>query len=163
MAVKIVSVEFEGGQKSKKILREIALRLGKGGEVKVGFLENATYPTDNGGLPVATVAFWQEFGTHGKRPIPSRPYFRNMIEDQAETWGKKLGIALKMNEYRTKPALELLGADIKGRLVESINLLQDPPLAAYTVAKKGFAKPLIDTAVMVRAPAWVVKLGKPTT
>lgn len=161
MAQRVVSAGIEGGGKLDKYLRELAVRLGAGAEVSVGFLEGATYPAEDGGLPVAQVAFWQEFGTHGKRPIPPRPFFRNMIEDQAPTWAQKLGAAIRYHGYRARPALEILGADIRGHLVESINLLQDPPLAPYTVEKKGFAKPLIDTAVMVRAPAWVVRLGQP--
>lgn len=156
---RVVSISIEGGKKTQKYLRELAQRLGAGGEARVGFLENATYPAEDGGLSVAQVAFWSQFGTSRS---PPRPFFTNMIEDQAGTWGPKLGIALKLTGYRTRPALEILAADIKGHLVESINLLQDPPLAPFTIAKKGFAKPLIDTAVMIRAADWVVMMGAPT-
>ena len=155
----VVEVKLEGGAKLQRKLREIVLRLGKGGEAQVGFLEQATYPTEQGGLHVAQVAFWNEFGTVRS---PPRPFFRNMIEDQMPTWANKLGIALRLSNYRPRQALEIVAADMKGHLVESINLLQDPPLAPYTVEKKGFAKPLIDKAVMVRAPAWVVRTGAPT-
>lgn len=154
-----VDVEVEGGEKLNKYLRELALRLGQGGEIRVGFLEGATYPVDDGGLSVAQVAFWNEFGT---KKSPARPFFRNMIEDQQPTWARKLGAAVRYSQYRTRQALEIVAADIKGHLVESINLLQEPALAPYTVEKKGFAKPLIDTGVMVRSVAWQVVLGEPT-
>lgn len=159
---KTVTVQLEGGKKSQRYLRELALRLGAGGEARVGFLEKATYPAEDGGTNVAQVAFWNEFGTEGKHPSPPRPFFRNMIEDQMPTWAKKLGIAIPFTGYRSKEALELVAADIKGHLIESINLLQDPPLAPYTIEKKDFAKPLIDTAVMVRSVDWVVEAGAPT-
>lgn len=154
-----VTAEVDGGDNLKRYLRELAVRLGDGAEARVGFLEGATYPAKDGGMSVAQVAFWNEYGT---TKSPPRPFFRNMIEDQAPTWATKLSAAIKYTNYRPRAALELLAADIRGHLVESINLLQDPPLAAYTVEKKGFAKPLIDSAVMVRAPAWVVTTGRPT-
>lgn len=158
MATKIVEADIEGGRKLNKYLHELALRLGQGGEAKIGFLEGATYPEEDGGGSVAQVAFWNEFGT---KKAPPRPFFRNMIEEQAPTWSRKLGAAVRWSNYRARPALEILAADIKGHLVESINLLQDPPLSPYTVEKKGFAKPLIDTAVMVRSVSWVVTMSAP--
>jgi hypothetical protein len=183
---KTVTVQLEGGGKSAKYLRELALRLGKGGEARVGFLEGATYPAgierkrkdghktagknaaardkkaSSTTVSVAQVAFWNEYGTQGKRPSPPRPFFRNMIEDQMPTWAHKLGVAIPFSGYRSKQALEIVAADIRGHLIESINLLQDPPLAQYTIEMKGFAEPLIDTAVMLRATDWVVKMGAPT-
>lgn len=156
--VKTVTVQLEGGKKTGKVLRELALRLGKGGEARIGFFEDATYPAEDGGLPVAQVAFWNEYGT---TRAPSRPFIRNMVEDQMPTWAHKLSVAIPLTGYRSQEALELVAADIKGHMVESINLLQDPALAAYTIEKKGFAKPLIDTAVMIRSIGWVVDAGKP--
>lgn len=158
MATKTVDVDVEGGKKLNKYLRELALRLGQGGEIRVGFLDGATYPAEDGGLNVAQVAFWQNFGT---TKAPARPFFDNMIEDQAPTWARKLGLAVRYSQYRVKQALEIVAADIKGHLVESINMLQDPPLSPVTVERKGFPKPLIDTGVMVRSVSWVVVTGQP--
>lgn len=159
MAQHVVQGSLEGGKKLEKYLRELALRLGAGGEAKIGFLEGKTYPQAQGGLSVAQVAFWNEFGTV---KAPPRPFFRNMIEDQSPTWARKLGAAARYSGYRAKPALEIVAADIKGHLVESINLLQEPPLADYTIEKKGFSKPLIDKGIMVDSPAWVVSTEAPT-
>jgi hypothetical protein len=157
--IKTVTAQVEGGGKLSKRLTEIALQLGRGDiDVSVGFQNKATYPAEDGGLSVAQVAFWNEYGTEKS---PPRPFFQNMIEDQQPTWARKLGAALRYTGYRTKPALEIVAADIKGHLVESINLLQDPSLAPYTIEKKGFAKPLIDTAVMIRSITWVVEAGVP--
>lgn len=189
-----VEVEIEGGDKLNKYLRNLASRLGNGGEVAVGFFEGATYPAqqkkhdaagvkiqgrnagkrrarnlsathgvddegDEQALHVAQVAFWQEFGT--EKGIPPRPFFRNFIADQMPTWAQKLGMAARYTGYRPKQMLEILGADMKGHLVESINILQDPPLSDRTVKEKGFSKPLIDTAVMIRSVGWEVNTGEP--
>jgi hypothetical protein len=160
MVTRVVTASIEGGDKLAKKVREIALALGRGDvDLSVGFQNGATYPVEDGGLPVSQVAFWNEFGTTKQ---PPRPFIANMVEDQKPTWATKLGAALKYTGYRVRPALEIMGADIKGHMVESINLLQDPPLAPYTIEKKGFAKPLIDTAVMVRNVTWVVKSGEAT-
>ena len=163
MVTRVVTAEIEGGGKLSKRLREIAIALGKGDiDLSVGFQNGATYPEEDGGLPVAQVAFWNEFGTNGKHPSPPRPFIANMVEDQKPTWATKLGAALRFTGYRVRPALEIMGADIKGHMVESINLLQDPPLSPYTIEKKGFAKPLIETGVMIRNVTWVVKAGEVT-
>lgn len=161
MVTQTVTGSVEGGEKLDAYLQKLARRLGAGGTASIGFLEGATYAADDGGLPVAQAAFWNEYGTAGKHPSPPRPYFRNMIEDQAPTWARKLGIAARMTQYRVRPTLEIVAADIKGHLVESINLLQDPPLSEFTIEKKGFPKPLIDTGTMIRAVAWRVVTGPP--
>jgi superfamily II DNA or RNA helicase len=47
--------------------------------------------------------------------------------------------------------LRIVGEDIQGALIQSINDFTSPALAASTIARKGFDKPLIDTAVMVNS------------
>ena len=66
MAVVSAGVGFEmefyysvGGDKAKSAIAEAVLRYGTGPKLKVGFLENATYPD---GTPVAMVAMINEFG-----------------------------------------------------------------------------------------------------
>jgi len=44
-----------------------------------------------------------------------------------------------------------MGGLIGGELAESISELVSPPLAPYTIQKKGFDKPLIDTAHMFQS------------
>ncbi|NWC11933.1 hypothetical protein HX776_24405 [Pseudomonas agarici] len=58
---------FHGGEALQKYLDNIAKNLTKGDALKVGFLENATYPD---GTPVAMVAAVNEFG--GTIEIPER-------------------------------------------------------------------------------------------
>ncbi|HEY1441411.1 MAG TPA: hypothetical protein VGF65_11345 [Mycobacterium sp.] len=120
--------------------------------VKVGFLGGATYPD---GTSVAMVAAVNEFGAPS-RGQPPRPFFRNMIADQSPTWGAKAAAILKTNGGDVKATLDVLGQEIQGRLIQSINTLTEPPLAASTIARKGFDKPLIDTSLMVKSVSYEV-------
>lgn len=131
-----------------KRLHEIAS--GMSGTVEVGFLEGATYPD---GTPVAAVAFWNEFGNGS---APPRPFFRTMIAKEKPTWGGKVRGLAKLDGYDGKKILALMGEDIQGALIQSINDLTTPPLAAYTIKRKGFSKPLIETSHMVNSTGYRV-------
>lgn len=155
-------------------LKEIAANIGHG-SVSVGFLSGATYPD---GTPVAQVAFWNEFGTKGrafgesphpeavaegirKEPslvggIPPRPFFRLMVAKHSDDWADGLGKALIATKGDGPRALALMGEEIKGQLTQSINDLTTPPLAPSTIRRKGFSKPLIDTAHMIDSIAYRV-------
>lgn len=115
------------------------------GSVEVGFLEGATYPD---GTPVAAVAAWNEFGTENS---PARPFFRNMIAKESPSWPAKMAGAYKATGGNGQKTLALMGDDIEGALKQSINDLTAPPLAPSTIKRKGFSKPLIDTAHMVNS------------
>lgn len=81
--------------------------------------------------------------------IPARSYFRTMLDQKAPEWGSKVGKALKASDYDAKVTLGRMGEFIKGELQGSIRDLTSPPLAASTIAAKGFAKPLIDSGHML--------------
>lgn len=155
MASKVL--DFKGGDKLAAKLREISTRLGtSGAAVKVGFLEGATYPAGSStpGLPVAQVAFWNEFGT---RRAPPRPFFRGAIAKHSSEWGADLAAYLKTTKLDGRAALGLLGTTIKDQIVTSIVDTTAPALAESTVKRKGFDKPLIDTGVMQRSVDFVVE------
>src|SRR5687767_12790371 len=137
--------EITGGDALKEALERIARNLKSGATVKVGFLENATYPT---GESVALIASINEFGAPS-RGQPPRPFFRNMIQEKSGEWPKAIEGLLVANNYDAKRVLELTGAAIAGQLRQSIVDLVDPPLASSTVARKKSTKPLIDTGVML--------------
>ena len=128
-------------------LREITRNIGTG-SVSVGFLAGATYPN---GTPVASVAFWNEFGHKGTAPAPPRPFFRSMIAKDSPKWSADLGAALIASDGYGPKALSLMGEEIKDQLVTSINDFTTPGLAASTIRRKGFKKPLIDTGHMLRS------------
>jgi hypothetical protein len=150
------TLEIKGGQKLTAKLAELSREIGSGGVVNVGFLEGASYPagSENAGLPVAQVAFWNEFGTVN---APTRPFFRGMIAQNSPEWGEQLGANIKLAGYNSQRALELQGTVMKDQLVKSIVDTTSPPNAPSTIARKGFDKPLIDTGYMQRSADFVVK------
>ena len=112
--------------------------------VRVGVLENATYPD---GTPVAMVAFWNEYGT---RTSPVRAFFRTTVSDQKRNWVLSVQNLMKMHNDPQR-VMGLIGEHMKGNIVESITTWSDPPNSAYTDAKKGFDKPLVDSSQMSRS------------
>lgn len=129
-----------------RVLKNIAEKMG-GGKVQIGFLEGAKYPD---GTPVAAVAFWNEFG---QERVPPRPFFRRMIAKESPGWPQKMADATKKTNFDGPRVLAVMGKDIEGALKESIVTLTDPPLAPSTIKRKGFAKPLINSAHMVNSVA----------
>lgn len=154
MAAKTLPLD---GKKLQVALASIAHKLESGGTLRVGFLEGASYPADkNGkpGLPVATVAFWNEFGTVRS---PARPFFRTTIAQQQKTWGDKLGKALAFYNYDGVQALRALGQSMRDDVEASIQRWSTPPNALRTIRRKGFNKPLVHTSVMNRSPDFELK------
>ena len=112
--------------------------------VRVGVLENATYPD---GTPVAMVAFWNEYGT---RTSPVRAFFRTTVSEQKKNWVLSVQNLMKMHND-PKQVMGLIGVNIQEQLVHSINTWSDPPNAPYTIEKKGFDAPLRDTTRMSKS------------
>lgn len=157
--------KLKGGDKLAAALKEIAKKVSKPGVLRVGFLEGATYPD---GQSVAEVAAFNEFGKmvkvkgeNGEREqsyfqLP-RPFFRNMIAKHSDSWPDAIAKNLKAQKYDTEKTLRLAGDGIKGQLQQSIRDTNSPPLAESTIARKGFDKPLIDTAHMFNSVDFEVK------
>lgn len=155
---------LSGGAGLSKALADIARKMG-GGEVAVGFMGGAEYPD---GTPVAAVAFWNEFGTS---TTPPRPFFRPMISKESPQWVATMARMAKASNYDGPRVLALMGEDIGGALVDSIRNVTTPPLAKATIlaraknTKRGgpisptIAKPLIDTAHMLKSTSYQVNDG----
>lgn len=141
---------MSASDKLEAAIRGIAEKMS--GHVDVGFLEGATYPD---GTPVAAVAFWNEYGSSG----PPRPFFRTMIAEESPSWPGKVAALAKATHNDGAKVLGLMGEDIDGALKQSIVDFTDPPLAASTIARKGFDKPLIDTAHMLNSTGYRVEGG----
>ena len=112
--------------------------------VRVGVLENATYPD---GTPVAMVAFWNEYGT---RTSPVRAFFRTTVSENKKNWVLSVQNLMKIHND-PKQVMGLIGVHMQEQIVQSINTWSDPPNSAYTIAKKGSSKPLIETGVLMRS------------
>ena len=138
---------MRGGEGVVRVLSEIARQVSRPATLRVGFLENATYPD---GTPVALVAAVQEFGSP-VNGIPPRPFFRNMIAAKQDEWGPAIADLIVDNDYDMTATLEVAGQAIAGQLRQSIIDTNAPPLAQSTVDRKGFDKPLVDTGHMLNS------------
>ena len=143
--------EISGGDKLEKALQELARKLGRGGEVKIGYLQNSRYPD---GKSVALIGALNEFGTSR---APPRPAIRNMIAAKSKDWPASVAAILQNTHNDVPRTLQLLGEGIRGQWQASIRDLWDPPLAPSTVKRKGFDKPLIESSTMINSVAVEVK------
>ena len=147
---------IRGGDKLEAALADMAKRISKPGTLRVGFLENATYPD---GKSVAMVAFLDEYGhttPEGKRVGPW-PFFRNMIAAKKGGWPRAIATNLKAQNYDATKTLLLVGEGISGQLRQSIKDTNSPRLAESTIDRKGHAKPLVDSGVMLGSVDYEVK------
>jgi len=147
---------FSGGDALERKLAEMAEKLGEGKVLRVGFLENATYPD---GQQVAMVAAANEFGNPANNQ-PPRPFFRNMIADNKDNWPDDIGRIAQATGFDGEQTLGLIGEHIKGQLQQSIRELMEPPLSPVTIEKKGFDKPLIDTGHMLNSVDYDIRDGE---
>jgi hypothetical protein len=147
-----VRLTLTGGEKLRARLRDLAGRLGRKKAVRVGFFESATYLTGRRGPArrVADVAAYNEFGSPAAGR-PPRPFFRMTVARGRGHWGSDLGKILRHTGFDAERSLGLMGELIAGELRQQIVDFASPPLAASTVKKKGFAKPLVGTGTMLRA------------
>lgn len=149
----MATIELSGGGEMERKLKEMMDKLGDGTLLRVGFLENATYPS---GEYVATIAASNEFGDPGNNQ-PPRPFFRNMIAANLPAWPLEVGKVVKAVDFDGEKALQLMGERIKDQLQGSIRELMEPALSPVTIAKKGFSKPLIWHGVMLNSVDYDVK------
>ena len=141
---------LDGGDKLTAALADIARAVRRGGTLKVGFLSGATYPD---GKPVAMIAAIQNFGAPS-RNIPPRPFFSNMITRRSGEWPAVIVEQLRATNLNVPVAMKRIGLLVKGQLQQSIRDTNQPPLAASTIRRKGFDKPLIDTGHMLNSVAF---------
>lgn len=121
--------ELRGGDKFEAAMAALASKIDKKATLRVGWLENATYPN---GTKVAMVAAIQEYGAP-KVGIPPRPFFRTMISDKQGEWPSAIAETLRANEMDVDRSLEVVGAAVAGQLRESIIKMNSPPLSQITL------------------------------
>lgn len=160
------AIQWTGGDRLKRVLRELEGKL-KPGAVQVGFFEGEKYTpvhplrgTKRKPLPVAQVAFWNNFGT---KRMPARPFFTSAVAAEATHFGRRVEALAKATNYDSPRMLALLGESMQRAVVKSIVAWSQPPNSPKTVKIKGFNKPLIDDGTMQRAVAYEVRMGAPTT
>ena len=162
-------MELDLGHKLRARLAELARKVSEPATLRAGFLEGEFYPPretvalaaknanrarmgvapeEGRRIPVATIAAIQNFGSAASG-IPPRPFFSNTVKAGEQTWGDKLGKLLVENDYDARAALAAMGEVIAGEIATAIQELDSPPLAQYTIDKKGFDKPLVETGQML--------------
>lgn len=117
-----------GGDKLADALKKVRDRIRSGAEVRVGFLEGATYPD---GTSVATVAAINNFGAPGAG-VPARPFFSEMIARNSPEWGDRFADVLTGVDYDAEAALGLMGDGIAGQLRQAIVETDSPPNSPVT-------------------------------
>lgn len=192
------TTQIKGGDKTAKYLAKLGKRFASG-QVKVGFLEGATYPAkardatkllkgldklnstgpfQPGKKPsrlkdyraalktrvgppkpaqtlyVATVAWWNEYGTASS---PARPFMRQTVAARQAKWAEALASLAKGPTFTTKIALATMGEMMRDDFVKAI---VDWPAdnAPLTIAMKGFNKGLVDRGVMQRSVDYLVEI-----
>lgn len=124
---------MKGGATFRAVLSKMAAKLSQPGTVRIGFLENSTFPD---GTSIPMVAAIQEFGAP-RAHIPPRPFFRTMIAEKSPEWPDAIAGLLKSTNYDVNRTLAMMGEGIAGQLRESIIKLQAPPLSPVTVMLRG--------------------------
>lgn len=135
----------EGLMAKSKLEEALSKYLNEKLEVRAGIFETATYPD---GTPVAEVAYENEYGTDS---IPPRPFFRTTIAEKQKDWADSVAEGLQYYKGDIRAALEATGERMADDLQESVLNWKEPPNAPYTIAKKGFNKPLVDTGQMSKS------------
>jgi phage gpG-like protein len=119
-----------------------------------GMVAQIGFPSGNNyedGTPVAYVAAIQEFGAPAVK-IPPRPFMQPTVKAKKDEWTKILAKTIpKVVEGKNTAfdALDLVGRVAAADIQETIANVYSPPNAPATIARKGSAKPLIDTGYML--------------
>ena len=147
-----MGAKIYGGNKLKTTLKDLSKTKQKA--LSVGFYPNSKY--DNG-LPVAQVAFWNEYGTS---KIPERPFFRhaNIMASKKMISSFKTNKISKSKSIINQNQINTIGKMWAVTIQESIEGKQITyvPNAPSTIKQKGHDKPLIDTELMLISPEYKV-------
>ena len=149
---------ISGGDKLEAYLKGLAQKVAKASTVEIGFPEGSTHVDAKTGatMSLPLLAALNEFG-RPEHNQPPRPFMRNTVAKHSAEWGEQVEDLLKANDYDAAATLGQLGEIVKGQMQNEIQTLQDPPLAASTIAKKKFSKPLIDSGKMAASVVSTVK------
>jgi len=115
---------------------------------QVGFPSGINYEE---GTPVAYVATIQEFGAPEVK-IPPRPFMRPTVKTKKKEWSKIIAQGVPkvvLGDMTAFDVLDLVGISASADIQTTIANVYSPPLSPVTIKRKGSAKPLIDTGLMV--------------
>ncbi len=154
-------VLFVGGKKFIEELKRIAK---KSEELEVGFFPVSVY---SNGLPVAQVAYWQEYGTYN---IPVRAFFRTTLQNEKYNISDAFVKQLKSSNFDIDLSFKYVGNFLKYSIQAAIEDWSTPANAPITieggwmknkksgkifkVEGKGFNNPLVWTNKMTESVRW---------
>jgi len=132
-----------------------------GMEVEVGFFEEDRYGPENGNLPVAQVAFYNEFGTIHN---PTRPFMAETFEDDlVQTYMKKSIKNIFEDVLRNGRAVQRLLRELGDGVAEAmmVRILNYPGSnSPATIERKGGRNtPLRDTEFMMNSVKFHIHKG----
>lgn len=129
-------------------------------KLTIGFQSTTAAKQYKGGINVATVATYAEFGTQN---APARSFLRaTMFEFRdriAKMWAKAYGRLLAIKSFTPEAMLEQVGRGIVALVEGKIDRAYAwaKANAASTVKRKGFDYPLHETDLLSRSVTWAVR------
>ena len=124
--------------------------------VKVGVIGTPARESVGGGVPVADVATFHEFGTEN---APQRSFIRATVDGNIKKIQDRQNVIMKWVLFEgadTNRELAKLGLELQGMIQQRIKDRIPPPLAESTIKSKGSDVPLIDTGQLWRAVSFEV-------
>jgi hypothetical protein len=121
-------------------------------ELNTGFFSGSNYGPENGNLPVAQVAQWNEEGSSDNPPRPfMRVGFGGVL--RAGKLDKNIASAITRIAEGESPmqSLKILGPVFVNEMRQQIIDWDSPPNSPKTVELKGFNDPLRDTDTMLNS------------
>ena len=115
---------------------------------QIGFPSGQHYPD---GTNVAFVASIHEFGAPGAK-IPARPFIQPTVRAKKDSWANTIRKKIPdvvTGKLTAFDVLDLVGIQAAADIQTTISKVTSPPLSPITIARKGSAKPLIDTGLMM--------------
>ena len=126
-------------------------------QVRVGYQGGKNFHEGEGKkVDILDVAMFNELGTSR---VPSRPFMRDSVDDNAESITKFCQSQIKGIANGSKDAesvLKAIGAMQVGLVQKTIREGDFTPNAPSTIARKGSDKPLIDTGLMRQSVHYVI-------
>ena len=147
---------ISGGERLRAVLAQQKNPPQESKGVAIGFFASAKYPN---GIPVASVAAANEFGTQASSTspanIPPRPFMRPTIAQERKAIRDMLHQRADPKTFTvTHQDANAIGAYLAGRLQSQITSLREPPNSPRTIALKKSSNPLIDTGFMRMSVTW---------
>ena len=135
-----------------------------GTEVEDGFFEEDRYGPENMNLPVAFVAYMNEYGhSIGPQGVPERPFMHETYGDAMSQFHmaramRKVFIAAIVDGRTVDRLLTSCGRMV-GELLEEAIIDYPGSNAASTIKRKGFNDPLRDTDKMLNSVKFMIHKG----